>query len=832
MLLKHHPLFYYIRKGGEKNNGGDRVMLVRMAAVLMVSVLAATTLFAQEQVKQDQGDIRTEATITVQESLVTKPATTATQPESIVTKPVATAQKLEAGQEKSDFKSKQTSATKDVSMKEVVVTATRSEKDISDSPAPVSVVTRKEMEKRNVKSIDEAVNTLPGVFNPRLIKGGMMDSLPNGGISLGGFGRANKTLTLFNGMTLNDAYSGSQRSMLAFDPEDVERIEVVKGPFSSLYGGYAMGGVLNIIPRMPEKLEFVLKNGYGSSWHRGEAPDDTKRLYFSYGDKLWDKLSVFFSYKLQDTNGYIRDEQFNSTNPSGTFGARPILSNTGTLRYLIGDRGAMTWKDDKLTARVGYSFSENAKINLSVTSWSFKYDFGAPHSYLTNTAGTTVYLPREASYVSPSGGKSEFLEQIYTLSYEQQLGLLKSKLSLGLIDRPKSWNITADTTYALLSGLSSGATVSAGKISDSTGQSYNADLQFMLPVGQSQILIFGSSFLGGSSKSRRHLLTNWKDENSKADLDFEGKGRYRMVSAYMQDEIAILSNLSVYPSLRYDWWQGYDGAYYDRGSGYIKSYGSADFDNVSPKFALVYHPYEKTTLRTSVGTAFRPPTLYEMYSASITSASLTEGNPDLKPEKTLSWNAGIQQTLWKGGKVEATYFENYITDLIQNVAYGMEPGGTGRTLNKQQNVGKAQNRGVEIGITQKFDQWLNLFANYTFMKTRITNNDANPALVGKEMIMAPRDMFNVGGDATYGPLTFSLTGSYVGKRYNADLNNDTVNHVYGSYDPYFIANTKISYEFTKYSALSLSVDNILNKNYYCYYKAPGRSWFAELTVKF
>lgn len=81
--------------------------------------------------------------------------------------------------------------------------------------------------------------------------------------------------------------------MREFFPEDLEKIEVVKGPFSSLYGWYAMGGVVNFITQMPKKREIVLKAGYGSGFDRGDAMDDLKKVYLSYGDNIKNRLSFF-----------------------------------------------------------------------------------------------------------------------------------------------------------------------------------------------------------------------------------------------------------------------------------------------------------------------------------------------------------------------------------------------------------------------------------------------------------------------------------------------------------------------------------------------------------
>jgi iron complex outermembrane receptor protein len=72
----------------------------------------------------------------------------------------------------------------------------------------------------------------------------------------------------------------------------------------------------------------------------------------------------------------------------------------------------------------------------------------------------------------------------------------------------------------------------------------------------------------------------------------------------------------------------------------------------------------------------------------------------------------------------------------------------------------------------------------------------------------------------------------VSKIYSNDENKDKVNNVYGSYDPYFTADAKVSYKVTKFATLSYSVDNIFDRDYFYYYKAPGRSWFCELTMRF
>lgn len=702
------------------------------------------------------------------------------------------------------------------SLEEIVVTATKTEKEIETAPGSVSVVTKDDMEKRNIKTVDEALNTVSGVFDRR--GKGLMDTMS--AITLRGIPEQKRTLILIDGITLNDPYSGGVR-FGGMAVEDVERIEVVKGPFSSLYGGYAMGGVVNIITKMPEKREFTLKTGYGSSWDRGEAMDNLRKVYLSYGDKIKDKLSLFISYGYKATNGYPSDFNVQSSKPTaGITGWSYTTNNQGNTRYLIGDRGDNRWWDDNITVKAGYDFSKTSKINLSFIRTRYEYNYDDPHTYLRNAAGNEVWSYgsiKESSFLSGLGGR---VQNLYNLSYETEFSSVKTKLSFGFVDQEKSWYVTSDPPAATRSG-------GAGKVSETPSENCNADIQFTLPLFERHILTFGGSFRHGEADTKEHNLTTWKDEDSKTTLAYQSKGKDRTYALFLQDEIMILDNLTAYIGFRHDWWETYDGYVNQVGTaGYPQNYGSRDASSFSPKAALVYKPFENTAVMASIGKAFRPPTVYELYRTWTSSSGVIyAGNPDLKSETTRSWDIGLDQGLWKGAKVKAAYFENYMEDLIYRKTVSS-------TLQELINAGKAESKGVEIEAEQRFDKWLRLFANFTYTNARIKENDAKPEAEGKRLTDVPERMFNIGGEFERGQFSASLTGRYTGKRYSNDENKDTVNNVYTSYDPYFTADAKVSYKITKFATLSLSIDNIFDRDYFAYYKAPGRSWFGEITLKF
>ena len=701
-----------------------------------------------------------------------------------------------------------------IRMKEVVVTATRTEKDVETAPGIVNVVTEKEMETRNIKTVDEALDTLPGVFNRRQ---SLTDTQSS--ILLHGIPDQKRTLILKDGVTLNNGYDGSV-SFTGLSTENIEKIEVVQGPFSSLYGGNAMGGVVNIITKMPEKREFTLESGYGSSWNRGQSLDDLQKYYVSYGDKLADKFSLLFDYGYKSTNGFSKYLNVVSTQPTaGITGWSYTTDTTGKPRYLIGDKGDNTWWDENIGIKAQYDFSNVSKINASFARVRYKYNYDDPHTYLQDASGNPVYSytgVNQSTFVSYTGSGAKEVNQ-YNVNFETEIGIAKAKLSFGLNDEVKNWYTQAGTLIAGGSG---------GTVSSTPNQNYNTDLQVTLPIFTRNILTLGGSFKTAVANTEKSSLSEWGDETSTTTLTNNYGGKDKTYAVFAQDEILILNKLTAYIGFREDWWETYDGYANQFGTGaFATTYDSRSDSSFNPKFAVVYKPFDNTTLRTSAGQSFRGPTVYELFTTYVSGSNTYNGNPDLKPETVQSWDAEITQGLWRGAKISATYFENYMKDLIYNTTVS-----TGQY--KYMNAGKAESKGVVLEIEQRFDKYVRLFANYTYTDARIKENSANPASVDKRLTFMPDTMINAGAECEVGPFSASLTGRYISKRYSTDTNTDTVNNVFGSYDPFLTADAKVSYKITKFATISFSVDNITNETYFSSYLAPGRSWFGGLEVKF
>jgi len=715
-------------------------------------------------------------------------------------------------EEKSVVKAEDKSTAK---LEEIVVTATRTEKAAEDSPGSVAVVTKADIEKRNIATVDTTLNTTAGVYNQR--GKGLLDTSPR--IALGGITGYQRTLVQKDGITMNNAYTGNVywNGLIA---EDVERVEVVKGPFSSLYGGYAMGGVVNVITKMPEKREFTIKQGYGSAWERGDAPNDVRTFYTSYGDKLFGKLRFFVSYLNAATNGYMGNYNLQSSKPTaGITGWSITPDRQGNTRYFIGKQGQNDMWSDGGSIKAGYDFSDTTKLLLSYMGYRYNYHYGDPGTFLRNAAGNPVYSygsVKESSFLSSAGGFS--FTNIYNAQFETEVSTAKIKLNVGVNETPTDYYVNPSSTATRNGG--------PGTRSSTLSGAYNGDLQVTVPVLRWNIVTFGTSYRQGWSNSTDTNIVDWGDAESPGTLSYQSQGKDRTYALFIQDEIAILKNLTAYIGAREDWWETYDGYANQVGTaGYPKYYDNRSASSFSPKGALVYKPFEQTTLRTSVGRAFRPPTVYELYRTTTSSGITYEGSPTLKPETSVSWDVGIEQGLWKGVKVKGRFFENYISDLIYAKTISA-------TLQQKVNAGKAESKGFELEAEQRFDKWLRLFANFTYTDARIKENDAALKSVDKRMTYLPDKMFNVGADAELGPVGLSVIGRYIGKSYSSDDNSDAMSSVYGSYDSYVTADAKIRYKFLSWATASFSVNNIFDQRYYVYYLAPGRSWFVDLTLKF
>ena len=712
---------------------------------------------------------------------------------------------------------------KEVTLEEIVVTATKTEKKVEDAPGSITIVTQEDLKKQNIETVDDAFETLSGIFVKR--NKGLTDTTAS--VRMRGFYGDQYTLVLLDGQPLNDAYSGGlEWGMLPVS--NIERIEVIRGAASALYGGNAMGGVINIITKTPKKLELQANAGYGTN--------ATVKYGLSAGNRFWDRLSLSVGFDGIQTNGYVTTPvaQTISSGNGNVGGGYPMSDQYGfPTRWIVGDKGKNGAEDQRFNGKASFDFSDTGKVSFTGIWGHHEYDYGPPNTYMGTLGTNSTYAIvgpgqrarfRPSDFISYTGmGQNE--TGIYTLSFEEVIGPVKVHAQAGAVIVNDRYTQPSGTGLYYYDN-------SPGTMKVTESKAWPIELRGDLPIGKSHILTMGASFRLDTSDTDDYNIPFYRSYNSKGSSTFYSGGKSQTYGVFAQDEWKVFDPLTLYLGLRYDWWKVYSGASGVPGSEI--EYESNKESEFSPKLAVVWKALTNTTLRGSVGHAFRPPNLYELFRTWTSSGITYESNPNLKPETVWTYEAGVDQYFFdKRTRVSLTGYRNDIDDMIYYRTVG--------STKTRTNAGQAMTYGLELELSQKITNWLTLWGNFTYTDAKITESPTDPASEHKQVTGIPKYTWNLGMDINYKWFKGSLIGRYFSKIYNNSNNTDTANGVYGTYEPAFLVDTKLTVTPLiwmntvtplKKMELSLSVNNIFNKKYYEYYLPPGRTFLGECTLRY
>ena len=276
---------------------------------------------------------------------------------------------------------------KSASLAETVVTATRSAIDLSSAPAAVTVVTSEAISIRNVSRISDALAQVPSLYLGASSNG----QVPSftGNFTLRGMD-ASRTLVMMDGVQPLQNGNSQRVNWLTLPVDDVERIEVVPGAFSSLYGSNSMGGVINVISKLPDQHELTLRMKKGF----GDAAGEDASVYFR--DKLSSGLGMVAGLSRNRRDGYVSEFAVRSpvAGAAGTAvsGAIPTTTTAGLSAYTVGDRGKQPWQQDNAFVRLSYDISTVSRVYVGFAQADAQIGYSRFNSYLTNAAtGAEVF---------------------------------------------------------------------------------------------------------------------------------------------------------------------------------------------------------------------------------------------------------------------------------------------------------------------------------------------------------------------------------------------------------------------------------------------------------
>lgn len=349
---------------------------------------------------------------------------------------------------------------------------------------------------------------------------------------------------------------------------------------------------------------------------------------------------------------------------------------------------------------------------------------------------------------------------------------------------------------------------------------------------EKHLLTTGFSYRHDWAEVGTYDLAFYRDPNSILDKTYAAGGKIENLGLFFQDDWAFAKHFNLFIGLRYDHWWAHDG--YSGNVGQVEEHPCRDDGTFSPKVALVWHPDDTTTLRASYGKAFRAPNVYELYRTWTSSwGTIYHGNPNLDPERAYSAEVGLEKRLWdEKMRFNLSLFQTWLRDMIYR-----------RTVGRDKywvNAGKGEIFGVEVGFTWRPLPWFTAAVNYTRNDTKIVENEADPTSEGKRFTKTPPWVWNFHLAVEKSRLSAAIWGHYVGKVFCNEDNSDVAEGVYGTAEKYFVADFKGTLHLPDLSVLSermkadlsLSVNNLFDEEYWDYYRAPGRTWFLALELKY
>jgi vitamin B12 transporter len=537
------------------------------------------------------------------------------------------------------------------SLPEIVVTATRYPVAPDSVASTVTVLRGEDLRAQGIHFVSDALRQVPGA---QLVQGGPFGAATS--LFVRG-GESDYVKVLVDGVPLNQP--GGFYDFASLTTDNVERIEILRGPGSVLYGSDAIAGVVQIVTRQGEDGIQVGAAGEGGS----------------FGSARWEASGLGGSEAL------------------GWSASLSRLTSDGTYEFNNDYRN--TAASARLQARAG----ERTTVSLSGRYYDAKYHFP------TDFTGVPV-------------DRNQFTTD-ETAAFALDLGhrfsqLMEGQLLLGRSDIVTGFENPADPPP--------GPDFASSDQTSTDRTSADARLQLFLPKG-----IRGLA--GAAFEAQRQSVTGAFSEGR------DNWGFYAQATALPDPRLQLTLGGRLDENEKF---------------GTFWTYRAAALAFASPA----------TRLRGSVGTGFKEPGFFENFDSPF-----SVGNPDLRPERTLSIEGGVEQDLAGGALgVAVTLFAQRFRDLIQFTFVPPDPGGPNYF-----NVAAANSRGIEGTLHLRPSGPLSGSISYTRLWTEVTDagfdaGDAATFVEGERLLRRPDDAVALRVASALGRVRLGTVLSWVGSR--------------------------------------------------------------------
>ena len=716
-------------------------------------------------------------------------------------------------------------------------------------PTTIEGVTREQIEHSiNATDGEDALKYLPSLLVRKRYIGDYNHAVLSTRAS--GTGNPARSMVFADGILLSNYLGNGPTNAprwMMVAPEEIERVDVLYGPFSAAYAGNSVGAVVDYVTRMPTQFEAHAKMSYQRQPFDLYGTHDTfggKQVAASVGNKAGD-WAWLLSFSKTDSDGQpltfpTRLVSAGTAGNAGTPVSGAVLGNNRSNQpwYLLGTATQYSTQQDHIKAKLAYDFSPTVRAAYTL-GWWHNESQGRPATYLRDAHGNPVY----GGTVNINGRSYALAPTDFNVSNEDlshaMHGLSIKSNTKGVFD----WELAASlydyhtdslraATVAMPAALAGGA----GRVVNSKGTGWNtlAAKGTWRPDGMqgAHIVDFGVQRDSYKLRTVENKTSDWISGSAGAQNQ-SFSGNTQMVGLWAQDTWKLASQWKAVLGARAEHWNASQGQTANATTSVNHPERSENY--LSPKAALAYQANAQWVLKASTGRAVRMPTVSELYQGGISgSGTLINNNPALRPEKSWTTELTAERDLSSAGGEGVlrltAFFEQTRDALYSQTNVLVTP-----NVTNIQNVDAMRTKGLEVAYqaANVGVRGLDLAGSMTWTDSRITRNDKFPASVGKWQPRIPQ--WRASAVATYRPdaqWSYTVGARYSGKQYGTLDNTDPNGFAYQAASRYFTTDVRVRYQISKQLSAAVGIDNLNNYRFWAFHPYPQRSYVAELKVDY
>jgi iron complex outermembrane receptor protein len=750
-----------------------------------------------------------------------------------------------------------TAAAEPQTLAPVEVTGTLTVPQQLQAPGPTSSITAAQSaEQVNAVNTEDMLKYLPDLLVRKRYIGDTNAPLAT---RTTGINASARSLIYVDGMLLstlinNNNGNGSPQWFMV-NPQDVDRIDVMYGPYSAAYPGNSYGAVTAITTRMPTAFEASV-DVIGSTQHFSKygTHDDfgANEESATLGDKTG-RLSWSLSAKhLDSTSQPITFGTVTQSKAPATAGMPVVTGGIGTKNrtdgpiQVIGSGNTVHTVQDSGTLDLAYDLTPTLKATYALGYWHNDAT-AKSQSYLTSADGSPYY--GGAGGMVNMGGYAYSASSIagqFSSNSAQQEHLMQG---LGLksdTGGPFDWSFLAsDFSYLedkarLSTGLYPAARDGGpGRITDMEGtgwQTLDLNGTWRPPAALSaHNFSFGVHYDRYKLQSPTWNTADWQS-GSNGSLYSKSSGNTATSALWVQDVWKWTPSLTATLGGRYEWWRAYDGYNFaTAGANSIAvNQPVVRTNGISPKASLSWQATDDWSLTGSYGRALRFPTVGELYQTVQTGTTFVQANPFLKPEDVQSYELALERTA-DDSHLRVSIFQEDVRNAL--ISQTSSVPGFATPVSFTQNVDRTRARGIELAGSHDnaFIRGLQLSGNVTYVDAHILQDSSyvpsapGASADGKRTPYIPT--WRATAVATYKPndhWSYTVAGRYSTRMWATVDNTDVNPATYMGFQSFLVFDGRVKYDFDKRWSIAFGVDNIFNRNYFLYHPFPQRTLYAEV----